>query len=645
MISLKDASVLAVTKLRTRKVRLSVTVIISGLLFCVLSTTSFVARGAFKSLNSFSQEGLGDRFLTSATTMTNYEVASNKEVVRRAEDLQKKIIAKKKLEAKRLGIEYDDKAEPKVVDEFDGQNGKEKVVNSQTVIGQQVINDYLAKNPLPGKIDLDKLSRSYNPSNFFEITPINMPVSASSGVSSSLQVLKGGEERFEQSQQPQDPYSATGLSSFTSSWNMADPSLLSPFLLQGSSLAIGKDGRLPVLAPYTAAEELLGLRPLPSTAASTEKIERIRYVREKIKDNAFSVCYRNGESVSIIQDVVATNSEIEKNKNDTTYQKPAFIRSLPTKACGNVGVKQDTRTFSEKTLASKQAQFDKIFGKEDPKSQVFNFKVVGIVPDPPSNATSGIQQLLGGILGSTIGSGWYSPTEVSKSNKIIGSIFKPTAQPNGMPHQYIVEFNSADDARGFIENGNCKLDFGTGLNGEDPMKQCVKDGKYFSITPFGSSSLALNDIKKGFSKYFKDAAIGFAVIASIIMMGTVGRIIADSRRETAVFRAIGAKRKDIAQIYIGYVMLLSGLIGLFALVIGSVIAFVANSRWTENLTVSALINFNSQDLTRKFTIFALDPRDIFILLGVILLAGLVSAFLPLLSNLRRNPIKDMRDEN
>ncbi|HEU4984277.1 MAG TPA: hypothetical protein VFT58_01445, partial [Nitrososphaera sp.] len=84
MIRLHDATMLALTKLRTRKVRLVVTIVVSGLLFSALAGASFVARGVMGGISGFSKEGLGDRYIVQAYPQANYGFSENPEVMERA---------------------------------------------------------------------------------------------------------------------------------------------------------------------------------------------------------------------------------------------------------------------------------------------------------------------------------------------------------------------------------------------------------------------------------------------------------------------------------------------------------------------------------------------------------------------------------
>ena len=128
------------------------------------------------------------------------------------------------------------------------------------------------------------------------------------------------------------------------------------------------------------------------------------------------------------------------------------------------------------------------------------------------------------------------------------------------------------------------------------------------------------------------------------MMGTVGRLIADSRRETAVFRAIGAKKLDIAQIYLLYTLLLALLVALFACAIGVIAALVTQHLFSATFTVQALVAYNSQNFNQTFHLFSFYWPDVLYLAGIAMATGLLSAALPLTRNLRRNPIRDMRDD-
>lgn len=134
------------------------------------------------------------------------------------------------------------------------------------------------------------------------------------------------------------------------------------------------------------------------------------------------------------------------------------------------------------------------------------------------------------------------------------------------------------------------------------------------------------------------------VIATIIIWSMVGRMISDSRRETAVFRAIGAKRIDIASIYILYTLLVALQIIIVAVVIAVTAVLTLNVMYGHEASIYATIAYGvfTSHSTFSFLGFGL-PYTLYVALGVFGIS-LVALLIPLLRNIRRNPINDMREE-
>ncbi len=138
----------------------------------------------------------------------------------------------------------------------------------------------------------------------------------------------------------------------------------------------------------------------------------------------------------------------------------------------------------------------------------------------------------------------------------------------------------------------------------------------------------MSDFKKQASKIFNIATIVVVIIASLVMAGNIGKIIADSRRETAVFRALGAKRFDITQIYLSYTFMVCLLVALFALLLGLFGAYYIDSKYGPGLSVDAVLAYNASNIYKSFNLIGVRLDYIFKLVAVILLTGLVSACLP-----------------
>jgi hypothetical protein len=647
MIRLREATTLALTKLRTRKVRLTVTIVISGLLFSILAGVSIAARGAFSSIAGFSNEGFANRYIAQAGVLSGGNYMSNDAVMDRALAINKEIVASKKTEAKRLGIEYAVDADPSPVEEYPGPNGtKFRNLSPNHPAAKQAIREFLAATPQVSIADLTRLADPYNAKAFYESRTLPYDLGGS-----RVQVLKEGQEDFDQSAKSfMGP--PTGIESFSSSWTLASRELLKPFILSGQNLETGSDGSVPIIIPVSAAEELLKLKKLPSSASSNERLERTREIRDAAKDIRFTICYRNDTSIAQVEQAVATQKEIELNKNKKDYRKPSLQYGLP-EACGAAPVIRDVRSKEQKTLDAKQEQFDQKFGKLPAAQSTLAFRVVGLVPDADYSPSTSVTQIIKSLVTSSLGNGWYTPLEPVTQNPLISQLFfNADLNVTSGPPVYYAEFGEANQARRFIDKENCTPDYSNyrpmsaeeAKNTEDPAQKCVNAGKPFGIGPYGSNSLGLESAKRGFGKIFGIAGAVVAVIACIIMMGTVGKMIADSRRETAVFRAIGAKKLDIAQIYLLYTLMLSALITVFAVLVGLGAALWVDAKWSAEITQHALVAYNAQDLSREFKLYSFYLPDMLYLLAIAVGAGLLSALFPLIRSLRRNPIRDMRDD-
>ena len=112
MIWPREAVLLARTKLKTRKIRLIITVVITSLLFGVLVFVASVTQGVIASLQSFGKEGYGGKYYVQAQPL-NYQFGSgaDQQIKDALSGTQRDLIAQKKTAAKKLGITYDETAD------------------------------------------------------------------------------------------------------------------------------------------------------------------------------------------------------------------------------------------------------------------------------------------------------------------------------------------------------------------------------------------------------------------------------------------------------------------------------------------------------------------------------------------------------
>ena len=428
-------------------------------------------------------------------------------------------------------------------------------------------------------------------------------------------------------------------------WKLMDQQLLQPFALDGQSLDKTKDGAYPIIISYSAAQQLLKLPKLLKTASSQEKIDRLKEVRKKIAGKTFQMCYRNDQSSADIDAARAQQIDREKNGKSKDYVLPALLYKLQEKPCKAPVIERDVRTQSEKDYQAKQDEFDKKFGKQKSVSKILTFRIAGISPDLSLNDGIDVSTILTLMLSSTVNNAWTSPSWVYKDSSAVRDLFKENLDNSGFDSQYMfyAEYATADEARNALSNRNCTVAY-PGMPLPENTVKCSEKDRAFQLAQFGSASLALDDIENTFHTGQLYVALAIAFVAALIQMGMVGRIIADSRKETAVFRAVGASRLAISQIYFTYVIYIGLITILFAGIIGFALALWANNSWSQDLAIQLAILFNVKDLSMPFNLYGISFHDFILISVVILGSGMVGAILPILTNVRRSPIRDMREE-
>jgi ABC-type lipoprotein release transport system permease subunit len=631
-----DIAILASTKLRSRRIRTIITVIISGLLFAGLITVLIASQGVSNSINDFMKEGLNNRYIVQAQIDPPLSggVLEKQDLKTRAQQIYNQTIINKKAEAKTLGIDYDSSTEVNPIVNRSNMSGQqtETMLLPRGSSAQQAINEYIQKHPNPGLDQLKLASAQYNPTDYFKTT------SASYG-SGSIVTMQNGLENFDTT----DQYNNSQQDILkTSTIERADAQITEPFILKKLSNN-SNQGSIPIIITYYEAEQLLNLPTSNKNAPTEQQLLRIKDLYAKAGAITFSACYRNSVSQNQISTAIRQAVDIAKNKSNKDYQKPNLIYGLPANnSCDAATITSDTRSAAEKELAEKQDKFLKDFGDTvDPVQHKFIFRVVGLTPSQTNSSTTTLGGLLQNIVGSSLNGTITIPNDMldkSSNAALFKSLFFPEQNNDmlGLPSDtYYVEFSDANDARNFIAEKSCT----TRADGT-----CATVDKLFQLNSFGSNSIALQDLQKTFLYYFEIAIATITLIAVIIMSGMIGRQITDNRRETAVFRAIGAKRIDIVGIYSLYAFCLSVYVALFALVIGLGLAFGIDQYLWKEATLQAQLLFGATNTAREFHFFDINLFGLAIIPLIIIISGFISTIFPLVRNVRRSPIKDMREE-
>lgn len=170
-----------------------------------------------------------------------------------------------------------------------------------------------------------------------------------------------------------------------------------------------------------------------------------------------------------------------------------------------------------------------------------------------------------------------------------------------------------------------------------------KNDYTYQAEVFGDISNSIKGITDSAKKILKWVAIMMLVFVTVPMMSTMGKILADSQRETGVFRAIGARNRDIAKIYLVYSVILSSLAFGVAVVISSTIALVLTAKYGGVLSAQ-LTEITGSAKVLHVTMYGVSLAHWIILYGLLIASAVLGATIPVLRTLRKDPILAMRDE-
>ncbi|MEO8691617.1 MAG: ABC transporter permease [Candidatus Saccharimonas sp.] len=634
MIRLVDATILAYTKLKTHKIRTSISVGVAGMLFGLIGAVVMISQGVFTSVNRFSDEGLNNRTILNITRsggdagFNEYDHRSDPEFVSAVKVAYVNIVTKKQAAAKKFGIYYNQNYGDPSPLTVDSQSKKE------------VVSDTMLDSPAVQQVANAERMAMFKPfditgyiSKFHSAKVIQRlaPVRATDG---SLNYMQDGQEGIfaDTRQRTMSQYGSD-----SPSLQVLDGSLTKPFI--SSTTFDPTAGDVPVVIPYSEAEKLLGFKKLDNLATDQQRLDRLSQVRKKVGDIRESFCYRNTASSSLLSRAIAQQNEIDQYSKEVGYVKPDVIYQLPSDdSCGPVLVVSDNRSSQERKQEAAQTAYEKEIGEYagDPYQQKITVQGVGISSDFDTQPqTWSVSGLVSNLFSSQLGyGGWSIPGDMLAE---LPEKFRPAAvfdiptttlAPNtnsSTYESYLVEFGNPNEAREVLSTNNYEKD------------------KIFS-TPFGSGVLFVDEMRRYLVQALLWAFLAAGGVAIIILASLISRTVADGRRESAVFRAIGASRLDISTIYGIYVLMLASRVVVFSAVLASAISIGADLLFSKEATISAKLAYTASDTTKEFHLFSLTSPYLLWIIGVILASSVLSSIIPVLLGARRNPINDMRND-
>lgn len=659
MIGPLDTFTLARTKLRSKRILLTITIIVSGLLFGILAAAILLATGVSNSITNYFTTSLGGHYLVNVSPNVPTDVSFPSTLgltddipaatLAHLKDLQNQYIEKQKSLYKKYGIEFDPSSVTPILKsspfgEKDSQGNTRQVIDWHSPVfslyTDELQQEYV-KTAHTTRGDLKRLTATYGAMDFF--------IPKSTAMYPNGMYLADGKEdltKLGDTSGGGSDYIAESVQ--MSGYQFADRTTASRFILPDNAKRQSDKTAIPVVLATSAITKTFGKAlNIPKKPSDPHaQVNWMRDIQQKVNGYTYQVCWRSQGEIDRIQSTLRTNTEIADNKNNKNYLAPALQYNLSTIPCGDITVKQDTRSAAEKKLADTTEAMQKELGTYKPIShQLLTFQVVGVMSvsdmySQPNDVPGFLSSLLGPqfMTGAFIPDWLYDTLPASAKHEDVlfsatgGSTY--TASLNALEKadigQTIVSFPSIESARAFI-NTSCQY------AGSD----CKKD---FAATAYGANYLLADTLANTISAAARIALPVAIVIATIIIWVTMARVIIDSRRETAVFRALGAKRRDIASIYLVYSLIVALYISIFMLTLGLGAALVINQLYSGNATDIAQIAYGSFGPVVPFHLIGFN----LVLLGALVLCvfaiSLVAALPPLWRNVRRSPIRDMRDE-
>lgn len=652
MISVTQATKLAITKMKMKKATLIMSIMISSLLFSLLIACIIIFSGAEKSITSYIEKANNNKYFVkvdpvipvgTATFSTDLSIDEIKEIKSAEVGYYENI----KLKYAELGLNYDSSMEvsaliPAAWKSKSLPEEQRVTINYQSPVITEILkNRYIEyiKSADNTFSFLKDIASSYSATNYYSQTD-----SLLQGVP-ILSLIRNGQEDFGDNDLEADDFSVYGY--FTNaihngSYRFEDDNLIERYIVDKNTSELKG---IPVVVSAQEASRLFGeefnIQDEPENA--NEKTSWLKNIREKFIGYTYQACYRNSSEQNLLEKIQRDYADINNNEGNVNYLEPSLQYNYPTVLCGDIDVKVDTRTQLEKDNAENLVEVQKILGAyEEPFHKLLTFQIVGVVnAEPYSEYSSSIENYIKNTITiqnrsmeASIPKQMYESLPdnlkyddiIEKNSSIMQEIFSNELATR------IIEFNSMEDARNFLENETCPS---SELN-------CTKK---FTGDPYGSNFLILGSIRGLFNKIIKVAVPIALCISLAVMWFTISRIMVESRGETAIYRSMGAKRIDIAIIYFTYTILVTFMTIITALSIGIALAYVINATYGNSLASVAAASFGNISGELNFSLFYLDMHYMFIAATSAIIISMVACVQPIIRNISRPPIEDIRKDN
>lgn len=652
MIRFRHALTLARTKLRSKRLLLAISIVISSLLFAALIAGIIIFTAAEKSAVSFVTKANGGVYRVEVNpvipnSLYTYNYPISIQDIRHIREVEKQYYNDLAAKYKVLGIAYDKTTEVSALEPspfFSPSTSEEQRFsvrfNSPVASYDRELkmNAYvkIAKNKLS---DLKTVGARYGATGYYlrqSLDGTNLP---------NLMLVTNGHEDFTDTEMKagdSTPYAYTINAIHNGSYTTQYSALLQRYLLP-DQLEKVRTG-IPVIVSAQEVAALFGkqkgIGSEPKDPAG--KVTWLKSIQDKFAGYTYQACYRNAAEISKIQKIQRDYADIVNNKDNKDFIPASLQYNMPLGACGAVTVKSDTRTKGEKAIDAKQiADQTKLGTYVAPSQRLLTFEIVGIMsPRSYSVYSANVENYVQNLLTTdNMNSSAFIPQEPYDALPAAMKIATDPS-PNTNPFSSleaagltssVLDFQTIVQARDFMNNETCPL-YNTDCK------------RLFTAGPYGSNYLILDEIGKLFNTFLMYALPIVLGLATVIIWFTMVRVMSESRKETAVYRAMGAKRRDVVLIYLTYGLIIAGRIALVSLLLGIGTAWVVDYIYGQQLSAIAAASFGIISNSTRFSLFDITSQYLIMVIGVIFVVSMLAIIQPVIRSVRRSPIEDMRIE-
>ncbi|MBP6005397.1 ABC transporter permease [Candidatus Saccharibacteria bacterium] len=267
----------------------------------------------------------------------------------------------------------------------------------------------------------------------------------------------------------------------------------------------------------------------------------------------------------------------------------------------------------------------------EPETRPISVNVVGIVPSPSLiNEIAGIFSYNNGRSSGVYFSDQNYPSSINLAEVKNGNFGSYTLFP---------EFDNISNMQRYIAEQKCNESAYSG-----PDACWAPEGTKPYINYFNTYDLAFIETGKQVLSFARIVLGIVAIGVAFSIASTTSKVILDSRKEIGVFRAIGAKRRQISGIYNVYIAMLVISALMIALVIARLIIGFLDIKYADKLSTQIALFNASPDPHGHFSFFGIDLYQL-LLIGIFaILIGLIGASFPVLRSLKKDTLRYLRED-